>query len=156
MAPVTTSGRAFCILFAIIGIPFTLSVIADVGQIFATLVSTVWGKIKPILDPIMDYAKHLKKRLTKKRRQRMRSGGSTNKPQPPLPNEKDSEAQGLDEEGTLSLFLRGKSTHIKTTPMGLIGGLFHLDIWFTFKAKIKRTKRVKIAKRKKIPWPPWG
>ena len=57
MAPVTTSGRAFCILFAIIGIPFTLSVIADVGQIFATLVSTVWGKIKPILDPIMDYAK---------------------------------------------------------------------------------------------------
>lgn len=31
----------------------------------------------------------------------MRSGGSTNKPQPPLPgsNEKDSEAQGLDEEG---------------------------------------------------------
>lgn len=34
----------------------------------------------------------------------MRSGGSTNKPQPPLPgsNEKDSEAQGLDEEGTFT------------------------------------------------------
>ena len=57
MAPVTVSGRAFSILFAIIGIPFTLSVIADVGAIFATIVSTVWGKLKPILTPIMDYAK---------------------------------------------------------------------------------------------------
>ena len=57
MAPVTVSGRAFCILFAIVGIPFTLSVIADVGQIFATIVSTIWAKLKPILTPIMDYFK---------------------------------------------------------------------------------------------------
>ena len=40
--------------FAIIGIPFTLSVIADVGQIFATLVSTVWANLKPIMKPVMD------------------------------------------------------------------------------------------------------
>ncbi len=33
IAPVTTAGRVFCILFAIVGIPFTLSVIADVGQV---------------------------------------------------------------------------------------------------------------------------
>ena len=59
MAPVTVAGRAFSILFAMIGIPFTLSVIADVGQIFATLVSLVWGKIKPILMPIMEYAKYV-------------------------------------------------------------------------------------------------
>ena len=39
IAPKTFSGRLFCILFAIVGIPFTLSVIADVGQLFATLVS---------------------------------------------------------------------------------------------------------------------
>ena len=32
-APVTTPGRLFCILFAIVGIPFTLSVIADMGQV---------------------------------------------------------------------------------------------------------------------------
>lgn len=57
MAPETISGRAFSILFAIIGIPFTLSVIADVGQIFATIVSTIWAKLKPILMPIMEYAK---------------------------------------------------------------------------------------------------
>ena len=57
MAPVTISGRAFSILFAIVGIPFTLSVIADVGQIFATVVSTVWEKMQPVINPIMDYAK---------------------------------------------------------------------------------------------------
>jgi hypothetical protein len=57
IAPVTTPGRAFCILFAIIGIPFTLSVIADVGQIFATLVSTVWSKVKPVMKPVMDKLK---------------------------------------------------------------------------------------------------
>ena len=57
IAPVTTPGRAFCILFAIIGIPFTLSVIADVGQIFATLVSTVWAKVKPVMKPVMDKVK---------------------------------------------------------------------------------------------------
>ena len=39
IAPKTFNGRLFCILFAIVGIPFTLSVIADVGQLFATLVS---------------------------------------------------------------------------------------------------------------------
>jgi hypothetical protein len=33
IAPVTTTGRVFCILFAIVGIPFTLSVIADIGQV---------------------------------------------------------------------------------------------------------------------------
>jgi len=42
IAPRTSSGRLFCILFAIIGIPFTLSVVADVGGIFATLVSKFW------------------------------------------------------------------------------------------------------------------
>ena len=42
IAPVTMSGRIFCLLFAIIGIPFTLSVVADVGGIFASLVSKLW------------------------------------------------------------------------------------------------------------------
>lgn len=41
IAPKTFTGRLFCILFAIVGIPFTLSVIADVGQLFATLVSII-------------------------------------------------------------------------------------------------------------------
>lgn len=53
IAPVSTAGRVFCILFAIVGIPFTLSVIADVGQIFATMVSTIWKRYKHILKPIM-------------------------------------------------------------------------------------------------------
>ena len=52
IAPETTGGRAFCILFAMIGIPFTLTVLADIGQIFATLVSTVGAKVKLIFQPI--------------------------------------------------------------------------------------------------------
>ena len=32
----------FCLLFALVGIPFTLSVIADVGGIFANLLSNFW------------------------------------------------------------------------------------------------------------------
>lgn len=31
--PVTSGGRSFCMLFALIGIPFTLTVIADLGKI---------------------------------------------------------------------------------------------------------------------------
>ncbi|KAG8227874.1 hypothetical protein J437_LFUL007184, partial [Ladona fulva] len=39
IAPVTFGGRTFCILFALIGIPLTLTVIADLGRIFATAVA---------------------------------------------------------------------------------------------------------------------
>uniref|UniRef100_T1GUJ1 Potassium channel domain-containing protein n=1 Tax=Megaselia scalaris TaxID=36166 RepID=T1GUJ1_MEGSC len=46
IVPVTIGGRAFCICFAIIGIPFTLTVIADWGILFATAVS-VLGKHIP-------------------------------------------------------------------------------------------------------------
>ena len=76
IAPDTFAGRLFCILFAIvrfilnhgyvdydfcktfilqmpfihqIGIPFTLSVIADVGQIFATIVSVLLAKYRWLL-----------------------------------------------------------------------------------------------------------
>ncbi|KAJ6640699.1 Potassium channel subfamily K member 5 [Pseudolycoriella hygida] len=48
IVPVTTSGRTFCMFFALIGIPFTLTVIADLGRIFATAVSTL-GKHLPSL-----------------------------------------------------------------------------------------------------------
>ena len=57
IAPATTAGRLFCILFAIIGIPFTLSVIADVGQICATIVTILWARAKPVVMPIVDRCK---------------------------------------------------------------------------------------------------
>ncbi|XP_053665518.1 TWiK family of potassium channels protein 7 [Anopheles marshallii] len=41
IVPVTLGGRVFCMLFALIGIPFTLTVIADWGRLFATVVSTL-------------------------------------------------------------------------------------------------------------------
>ncbi|XP_067641641.1 TWiK family of potassium channels protein 7 isoform X1 [Eurosta solidaginis] len=46
IVPVTTGGRVFCICFALVGIPFTLTVIADWGRLFATAVS-VMGKYMP-------------------------------------------------------------------------------------------------------------
>ena len=49
IAPKTMAGRVFCILFAMIGMPFTLSVISDVSQICATLLTTVWDKYKPVM-----------------------------------------------------------------------------------------------------------
>ncbi|XP_043194995.1 TWiK family of potassium channels protein 7-like [Amphibalanus amphitrite] len=45
MAPRTTPGRLFCMLFALIGIPLTLSVIADLGALFATSVSTLYARL---------------------------------------------------------------------------------------------------------------
>lgn len=36
----TVGGRAFCIVFALVGIPLTLTVIADWGRLFASTVST--------------------------------------------------------------------------------------------------------------------
>ncbi|XP_065086098.1 TWiK family of potassium channels protein 7, partial [Ochlerotatus camptorhynchus] len=51
IVPVTPWGRIFCILFALIGIPLTLSVIADWGRLFASAVSTLgkhWTSILPI------------------------------------------------------------------------------------------------------------
>lgn len=45
IAPVTLSGRVFCLSFALIGIPLTLSVIADLGVLLASAVSAIpcWG-----------------------------------------------------------------------------------------------------------------
>ena len=61
-APVTTFGRLFCIFFAIIGIPLTLSVIADIGQIIATLMTTIWDKYKQRLKPHMEKLKQKRKK----------------------------------------------------------------------------------------------
>ena len=40
MAPQTLGGRVFCIAFCLVGIPLTLSVIADMGELIASLVPT--------------------------------------------------------------------------------------------------------------------
>ncbi|CAH0669142.1 unnamed protein product [Spodoptera exigua] len=41
IVPETFWGRTFCIAYALIGIPLTLTVIADLGRVFATLVSII-------------------------------------------------------------------------------------------------------------------
>ncbi len=68
IAPVTTAGRVFCILFAIVGIPFTLSVIADVGQIFATFMTAFWKRYKHIIKPIYkNFQDYMEKKKKKKK-----------------------------------------------------------------------------------------
>lgn len=44
----TTEGRAFCMVFALVGIPLTLTVIADWGRLFASSVSTLFKHIPPL------------------------------------------------------------------------------------------------------------
>ena len=61
ISPVTFPGRLFCIIFAIIGIPFTLSVLADLGQILATIISKVWQQYKEKVKPVLEKYKILKK-----------------------------------------------------------------------------------------------
>lgn len=39
IVPETFWGRLFCIVYALVGIPLTLTVIADLGRVFATVVS---------------------------------------------------------------------------------------------------------------------
>ncbi|KAK6620151.1 hypothetical protein RUM44_006551 [Polyplax serrata] len=47
--PNTFWGRLFCILFALVGIPLTLSVIADMGVLMATALSGLHQKAKPFI-----------------------------------------------------------------------------------------------------------
>ena len=57
----------FCIIFAIIGIPFTLSVIADVGSICATVCTVVYEKYKPWYQRLRKEYKEWKKNRRKKK-----------------------------------------------------------------------------------------
>ncbi|KAG5892799.1 hypothetical protein JTB14_032673 [Gonioctena quinquepunctata] len=49
IVPMTTEGRAFCMVFALVGIPLTLTVIADWGRLFAGTVSAVFRQFHPCL-----------------------------------------------------------------------------------------------------------
>ncbi|CAG0891117.1 unnamed protein product, partial [Cyprideis torosa] len=46
IAPVTTPGRVFCIIFALIGVPITLTAITDLGKLLASFISWVYQKLK--------------------------------------------------------------------------------------------------------------
>ena len=46
IAPATNSGRVFCIFFALIGIPFTLTVIADLGVLMASAVAVLYRRLR--------------------------------------------------------------------------------------------------------------
>ncbi|KAM3968181.1 LOW QUALITY PROTEIN: potassium channel, subfamily K, member 16 [Aphomia sociella] len=48
IVPETFWGRLFCIAYALIGIPLTLTVIADLGRVFATVVSIIAKQLPPM------------------------------------------------------------------------------------------------------------
>ncbi|XP_045479739.1 TWiK family of potassium channels protein 9-like [Harmonia axyridis] len=48
ITPETTEGRIFCIVFALVGIPLTLTVIADWGKLFAHAASSFVKHIPPL------------------------------------------------------------------------------------------------------------
>ena len=62
IAPATFPGRLFCLFFGIIGIPFTLSVIADVGGLFATILSKFWEKHKEKFKTIQEKLRKIRHR----------------------------------------------------------------------------------------------
>ncbi|XP_063234593.1 TWiK family of potassium channels protein 7 [Bacillus rossius redtenbacheri] len=47
IVPVTFWGRAFCVVFALVGLPLTLGVVADMGRLFAGGVSAAWARLPP-------------------------------------------------------------------------------------------------------------
>ncbi|KAK9704575.1 Ion channel [Popillia japonica] len=47
IVPMTTEGRSFCIAFALVGIPLTLTVIADWGRLFASSISVLAKHLPP-------------------------------------------------------------------------------------------------------------
>ncbi|XP_018329932.1 TWiK family of potassium channels protein 7-like isoform X2 [Agrilus planipennis] len=57
IVPMTTGGRVFCILFAFIGIPLTLTVIADWGRLFASVVSTFMRYMPPLPHSVKNVSK---------------------------------------------------------------------------------------------------
>ena len=61
ISPVTFPGRLFCVFFAIIGIPFTLSVMADIGQILATIISKLCEQYKLKILPVLQKFNIIKK-----------------------------------------------------------------------------------------------
>uniref|UniRef100_A0AAR5Q1W4 Potassium channel domain-containing protein n=2 Tax=Dendroctonus ponderosae TaxID=77166 RepID=A0AAR5Q1W4_DENPD len=48
IVPMTLEGKAFCVVFALVGIPLTMTVIADWGRLFASTLSAVMQQIPPL------------------------------------------------------------------------------------------------------------
>ena len=69
---------------------------ADVSQIFATLLSTVWNRYKHLLEPIKEKIKEYKKRKAEQRKmERMRDEGA---------DFADDESEDEDENGEGTVF----------------------------------------------------
>ena len=53
IAPETRGGRGFCMVYAIIGIPLCLSVLADIGAVLATIINKMIQQYKMVILPLL-------------------------------------------------------------------------------------------------------
>ena len=53
IAPETRGGRGFCMIYAIVGIPLCLSVLADIGAVLATIINKMIEQYKMVILPLL-------------------------------------------------------------------------------------------------------
>ena len=53
IAPVTRGGRGFCMIYAIVGIPLCLSVLADIGAVLATIINKMIEHYRMVILPLL-------------------------------------------------------------------------------------------------------
>ena len=102
---------------------------ADVSQIFATLLSTVWNRYKHLLEPIKEKIKEYKKRKAEQRKmERMRDEGA---------DFADDESEDEDENGEGTVF--------KNHPKCRILNFWHFSPIFGYLKKLKVTSMVTLS-----------
>lgn len=83
IAPVTTRGRIFCIVYAIFGIPLTLIAVADMGKLFARFVVFVYKKFKRMMEARMAAKMAAQKAKELEKAKKKYGGGMPSPPPPP-------------------------------------------------------------------------
>ena len=53
IAPETRGGRGFCMIYAIVGIPLCLSVLADIGAVLATIINKMIQQYRMVILPLL-------------------------------------------------------------------------------------------------------
>ena len=88
---VCAGGRLFCLIFGIIGIPFMLSVLANIGSLMAEGLELVWSSNKARV-------RRLGRLLTRRRRRRKRKIPEEERTEDAADTEKSAEELAEDAE----------------------------------------------------------
>ena len=97
MAPITTYGRIFCIVFGLFGIPLLLVTIADIGKFLSDFLSFLYRSYRGFARRIRRQSRRLsRKRSRSRNRSQSDSPDKANTPNP-ISEDDDSEASSEDE-----------------------------------------------------------